>query len=57
MAGCREKETIEHLLLCPMYKRQRREDMDEEDPVKLLSKNPERVLKFLKRIVRPNLED
>ena len=41
MAGCQEKETIEHLLLCPMYKRQRREELDEEDPAKLPNKNPE----------------
>ena len=57
MAGCREKETIEHLLLCPMYERQRREELEEEDVIKILKNNPERVLVFLRRIGRTAAPD
>ncbi|MCP4490106.1 MAG: hypothetical protein GY820_22735 [Gammaproteobacteria bacterium] len=57
--GCKEKETVEHLLTCPIYERQRREVFDDEDVLKALNNNPGKVLDFLKRIGRtaaPELE-
>ncbi len=59
LQGCKEKETVEHLLTCPIYERQRREVFDEEDVLKALNNNPGKVLDFLKRIGRtaaPELE-
>ena len=60
LAGCGAKETVEHLLLCPIYAKQREEICETEDPVKvLLNKNPVKILEFLRRIGRraaPNLQ-
>ena len=60
LQGCKEKETVEHLLTCPIYERQRREVFDEDDVLKALNNTPGRVLEFLKRIGRtaaPELEE
>ncbi len=60
LAGCKEKETVEHLLCCPMYEGVRRRLFDDENVVELLDKKPELVLKFLTEIGRtaaPDLEE
>ena len=59
LEGCKEKETVEHLLTCPIYERQRRMVFDDDDVVKALNDTPGKVLDFLKRIGRtaaPELE-
>ena len=59
LEGCKEKETVEHLLTCPIYERQRREVFDEDDVLRALNDTPGKVLEFLKRIGRtaaPDLE-
>ena len=53
MAGCGVKETVEHLLTCPMYERQRQEsDIEEGKVLQALNDEPEKVLKFLDKIGR-----
>ena len=53
MMGCKQKETVEHLLTCKMYDRQRWEILENEDILQALNDCPEKVLLFLKRIGRP----
>ena len=57
LAGCNEKETVEHLLNCPIYSKQRNEVCGDQDLLKLLNDNPKRVLEFLGRIGRLTAPD
>ena len=52
LAGCNTKETVEHLLTCPIYAKQRLEVCGLQDPIALLNDDPVRVLKFLRKIGR-----
>ena len=55
LVGCGEKETVEHLLTCPLYGRERHMICrGGSDILKLLNEDPTKVLEFLNLIgVRP----
>ena len=55
LAGCGEKETVEHLLTCPLYGRERQMIRGGgADILKLLNEDPAKVLEFLiSSAVRP----
>ena len=50
--GCNEKETVEHLLTCKVYDKQRWETLQTMDPIEALNDCPDKVLAFLKKIGR-----
>ena len=57
MMGCREKETVEHLLTCKVYDQQRWETLQNLDPISALNDCPDKVLAFLKKIGRLTAPD
>ena len=52
MQGCNEKETVEHLLSCPYYAKERNEVCYSNNIVGLLNNDPDKVLKYLTKIGR-----
>ena len=58
LAGCGEKETVEHLLTCPLYGRERQMICGGgADILKLLNEDPAKVLEFLNLIGRSAAPD
>jgi len=57
LAGCNTKETVEHLLTCPIYAKQRQDVCGLDSPIVLLNDDPVRVLKFLRKIGRLTAPD
>ena len=57
LAGCGEKETVEHLLTCVIYDKQRLEVCGDKDIIKLLNDNPVEVLSYLDKIGRRAIPD
>ena len=52
LAGYDVMETVEHLLNCPMYGRQRQSVFGHDNITKDLNTEPEKILEFLKKIKR-----
>ena len=58
MQGCNEKETVEHLLTCPLYAKERNEVCNSNivglptswDSYKCINNDPDKVLKYLTKI-------
>ena len=52
LQGCDAKETVEHLLSCPVYGRQRLETCGATNILELLNNKPDKIILFLEKIGR-----